>query len=85
MANEAHLAILKQGVEAWNRWRKDNPNVEPDIRGAYLCKAKLKEADLRQANLCKADLKEANLCHADLREGTSAMPSSVLLTSKKPI
>ncbi|MBD1932089.1 MULTISPECIES: pentapeptide repeat-containing protein [Cyanophyceae] len=31
MANEEHLEILKQGVEVWNRWRKENPNVSPDL------------------------------------------------------
>ena len=25
MANEEHLRILKQGVDAWNQWRKDHP------------------------------------------------------------
>ncbi len=25
MANPEHLAILKQGVEVWNEWRKRNP------------------------------------------------------------
>jgi hypothetical protein len=24
MANEKHLAILRQGVEAWNAWREKN-------------------------------------------------------------
>jgi hypothetical protein len=24
MANEGHLTILKQGVEAWNGWRTEN-------------------------------------------------------------
>ena len=31
MANPEHLAILKQGVDAWNKWRKENPEVCPDL------------------------------------------------------
>jgi len=31
MANEEHLKILKQGVEAWNKWREENPDIEPDL------------------------------------------------------
>jgi hypothetical protein len=27
MANEEHLAQLKQGVEAWNAWREKHPEV----------------------------------------------------------
>ncbi len=51
MANEEHLKILKQGVEAWNEWRKKNPQRTPD-----LSKANLSEADLYVANLSRADL-----------------------------
>lgn len=29
MANPEHLAILKQGVKAWNRWRSENPDLSP--------------------------------------------------------
>ena len=36
MANEEHLQILKQGGEAWNQWRRDNPEIRPNLRGAYL-------------------------------------------------
>ena len=39
MANEEHLARLKQGVEAWNEWRSRNPTscsamtaIRPHIR-----------------------------------------------------
>ncbi len=31
MVNPEHLEILKQGVEAWNQWRENNPDVEPDL------------------------------------------------------
>ena len=32
MANEEQLRRLKeQGVQAWNEWRKANPNVEIDL------------------------------------------------------
>jgi hypothetical protein len=32
MANEEHLAILRKGVEAWNAWRKENPDIRPELR-----------------------------------------------------
>jgi uncharacterized protein YjbI with pentapeptide repeats len=31
MAIEEHLLIFKQGVEAWNRWRENNPAIQPDL------------------------------------------------------
>ncbi|BAB78209.1 pentapeptide repeat-containing protein (plasmid) [Anabaena sp. FACHB-709] len=31
MANEEHLAILRQGVEVWNAWRENNPDINPDL------------------------------------------------------
>jgi hypothetical protein len=61
MANEEHLHILRQGVDAWNTWRQEHPGIEPDLRGADL-----READLRGANLHETNLSEANLLKADL-------------------
>src|SRR5262245_39204736 len=43
MANNEHVAILKQGVKAWNRWRKEQAGVLPDLQGAKLNGAKLKQ------------------------------------------
>jgi hypothetical protein len=60
MANPVHLEILRQGVHAWNAWRKHHP-VEPD-----LSVANLSEADLSEADLSKAFLLGANLSGADL-------------------
>ncbi|BCS89987.1 pentapeptide repeat-containing protein [Pseudodesulfovibrio sediminis] len=36
MANPDHLKILEQGVETWNKWREDNPEVVPDFQNAEL-------------------------------------------------
>jgi TIR domain/Pentapeptide repeats (8 copies) len=70
MANEEHVAILEQGVEVWNKWRKDNPRVRPDFGGADLRGAALSEADLSAANLYKANLSGADLSRANLRGAT---------------
>lgn len=67
MANPEHLKILKQGVEAWNQWREDSPDVRPDLSGALLNRADLHRAYLSQANLGGASLYGANLDEANIR------------------
>src|SRR5687768_7481217 len=59
MANEEHVALLKQGVEVWNKWRKENPDVRPDLGGMKLTWGKLSAANLRGADLNGADLSRA--------------------------
>jgi hypothetical protein len=66
MANEEHLKILKQGKKIWNRWRKENPDIWPDLSEADLSRADLRETDLLGAHLTGANLGEANLWRADL-------------------
>jgi TIR domain/Pentapeptide repeats (8 copies) len=78
MANEEHLAILKQGVEVWNKWRDENREIDPDLSGAFLSGANLSYAylggvNLKDSNLSGADLRTANLnmaylVSADLNE-----------------
>ncbi len=46
MAKPEHLAILKKGVEQWNKWREEHPQVMLD-----LTEAELSGVDLRGANL----------------------------------
>jgi hypothetical protein len=65
-ANDEHLAILKKGVAAWNAWRDENPNVRPDLSGAYLAGTNLFEANLGETDLGGADLGGANLNGANL-------------------
>jgi len=56
MANKKQLAILQQGVAAWNKWREENPDTKIDLRGA-----KLDGLDLSGANFSKADIRGASL------------------------
>lgn len=66
MANPEHLAILKQGGEVWNGWRNKNQDVTPDLSGANLKDAVLKEANLSGVVLFLSDLSGANLTRANL-------------------
>lgn len=69
MANPEHLAKLKEGVEAWNKWRKDNPEIKRDLTEANLFGANLRRADLAEANLEAANFAGAgNLEIEQLRE-----------------
>jgi uncharacterized protein YjbI with pentapeptide repeats len=77
MANEEHLARLKEGVGPWNTWRNINRRIQPDLHrailtgvdlhGAILYGARLDGADLHEADLHGARLQNANLGGANLR------------------
>ena len=41
MGNENQIRILQEGTEAWNKWRRENPDEHIDLT----------EANLRKANL----------------------------------
>jgi hypothetical protein len=74
MANEEHLALLKQGVEAWNEWKANNPDIRPDLsfatgNGITIRGAKLSGVDLSRANLSRADLSRADLIGAKPQRG----------------
>ena len=66
MANDDHVYRLRQGVDAWNAWRRENPDLEPDLRGGALRGRDLSEADLAGADLRDADLRGTTLRGARL-------------------
>lgn len=43
MANSEHLAILKHGVETWNRWGHENSDAVPDLTRGYFIGSYLKK------------------------------------------
>ena len=34
--SEEHVALLKQGMTVWNEWRRENPDINPDLFEANL-------------------------------------------------
>jgi len=76
--NPEHLAKLQEGVDAWNEWRSQNPQIVPDLEYADLNQANLENFDfihavLGKANLANADLKGADLTEASLRGADLSM------------
>ncbi|MGA2218235.1 MAG: toll/interleukin-1 receptor domain-containing protein [Terracidiphilus sp.] len=66
MANPEHLAILKEAVEARNRWREENPSIRPDRLNSDLAETNLSGANLSHAFLLGADLSGADLSRTNL-------------------
>jgi hypothetical protein len=67
VANEKQVEMLRAGVEVWNGWRQQHPEVSPDLVKAYLSGADLSTANLAEANLLDANLSGVNLSEANLR------------------
>ena len=62
MANDEHIEIVKQGSEAIDQWRSENPDVQFDLSDANL-----RRADLNSSNLNGSNFRGANLTWADFR------------------
>jgi uncharacterized protein YjbI with pentapeptide repeats len=72
MADQKQVALLRGDVDAWNRWKVENPSAIVDLSGADLSRtdlllANLSGADLSAANLVLANLNGADLSGANLR------------------
>ena len=61
MPNRKHLDILNSGAKAWNRWRKENPNIQPN-----LSRVKLIDLKLNGMNFNNTNLENANLSYSEL-------------------
>jgi uncharacterized protein YjbI with pentapeptide repeats len=68
MANTEHLMILNQGVNVWNNWRENNPNIYPDLHGTDLISKNLENINFSKTILVNAQLNHANLVHADFSD-----------------
>jgi uncharacterized protein YjbI with pentapeptide repeats len=76
--NQGPRAILKQGVETWNRWREQYPEVQPelsrvDLSGetfwhANFCEVQLRESNFERTILLNASFRGATLCQANFKK-----------------
>ncbi len=66
VADQHQLDMLRQGSNTWYTWRKQYPEIRPDLTDANLSRADLFYADLTDVNLGGATLSGANLSHARL-------------------
>jgi len=68
MSNQEHFAILTQGVDVWNEWRKQNPEIEPDLNEADLKFMNLSHVNFSSVYAIQANLLATTLVEADLTE-----------------
>ena len=72
-ARAAHLAILKKGVGAWNRWRRKRTAVRPTLADADLRSFKnLNDCDFSHTNLCGAKMSRVHLRGASFHQAILA-------------
>ena len=60
MANQEHFKIFQQGISIWNQWRRENPDLEPDLSYADLSDIDLSNTSILNADMSYVDLSESN-------------------------
>ena len=66
MADKEHLKILRQGISAWNEWRRESPEVRPDLSRVDFSNADLTDTNFTAANLNESYLNGALLSGSSL-------------------
>jgi hypothetical protein len=51
MANQEQIDLLKKGVEPWNQWRKEHPEVKPDLSFGVFIRTDLSRANFNSTIL----------------------------------
>jgi uncharacterized protein YjbI with pentapeptide repeats len=66
MFNEEHLTILRQGVEAWNKWREENPKVIPNLSQVNFDRRLFEDTILYRINVLGVNLPGINFANTDI-------------------
>jgi hypothetical protein len=59
MSNEEQLGLINQGVEIWNAWRREHPEILPDLRGVDLTQAQLRGVNFSNVNFSVLNIDES--------------------------
>ncbi len=70
MTNRKHVDILNNGVKAWNKWRKEYPEIKPNLRRLKRINSKLNGVDFSNTNLVDANLSHSELLDANFNDAT---------------
>jgi uncharacterized protein YjbI with pentapeptide repeats len=62
------LGILRQGGEAWSRWRGEHFDISPDLTNADLRGFRPGKTNFHRVNLANADFREADLSYSTFEE-----------------
>jgi DnaJ-domain-containing protein 1 len=73
MSDLLHVEVLRAGAVVWNTWRRENPDVVPDLKDLKVSISERQfgrmqggPIDLSGAQLCRAELDQATLIEANL-------------------
>jgi uncharacterized protein YjbI with pentapeptide repeats len=68
MASKEHMDVLRAGVDVWNEWREENPEIKyPDLNDADISGMNLEEINFDNVRLHRSNLSGTNLYKASLR------------------
>src|SRR5690349_13512380 len=65
---QEYVATIKRGVDSWNQWREQHPDIQPDLSNINLTGIRLGEANLSRTNLQNSLLPQTDLNNTNLNE-----------------
>ncbi|MET0192809.1 MAG: DnaJ domain-containing protein [Hyphomicrobiaceae bacterium] len=74
MSDPLHLHKIRAGAVVWNKWRRDNPSIVPDLNGLKISASELQFGAVQggPVDFSRTELSHAVLVHATLIEANLA-------------
>ncbi|MGD1938040.1 MAG: pentapeptide repeat-containing protein [Cyanophyceae cyanobacterium] len=75
MADAVHIMHLQRGANLWQRWRRENPELSPDLAGLDLSGIRLGDRPMNHCQLHRGNLRQLHAPTSDWT-GTHALDST---------